>query len=109
MNSQELTGRVAIVTGAGRNIGRAIALKLATAGAAVIVNSRSNHEETQGVVGEITARGGRALAVLADVTDAQAVDRMVTAATQRFGRIDILVNNAALRVEIPFQDMTQSD
>jgi 3-oxoacyl-[acyl-carrier protein] reductase len=109
MNAQELTGSVAIVTGAGRNIGRAIALKLATAGAAVIVNSRSNHEETQGVVREITAQGGKALAFLADVTNPQAVDRMVTAATQRFGRIDILVNNAALRVEIPFQDMTQSD
>jgi len=109
MNSQELTGSVAIVTGAGRNIGRAIALELAAAGAAVIVNARSNHEETQDVVGEIIARGGRALPFLADVADAQAVDRMVAAAAQRFGRINILVNNAALRAEIPFQDMTQGD
>jgi 3-oxoacyl-[acyl-carrier protein] reductase len=106
MNLQELTGSVAIVTGAGRNIGRAIALELAAAGAAVIVNTRSNHEEAHGVVREIVGRGGRALPFLADVTDPQAVDRMVTAATRRFGRIDILVNNAALRVEIPFQDMT---
>jgi 3-oxoacyl-[acyl-carrier protein] reductase len=109
MNPQELSGSVAIVTGAGRNIGRAIALELAAAGAAVVVNSRSNHDETQGVVREITALGGRAVPFLADVTDAQAVNRMVTAAIQRFGRINILVNNAALRVEIPFQDMTQGD
>jgi 3-oxoacyl-[acyl-carrier protein] reductase len=109
MNAQELTGSVAIVTGAGRNIGRAIALELAAAGAAVVVNARSNHEETQGVVREIMTQGGAALAFLADVADAQAVERMVAAATQRFGRISILVNNAALRVEIPFQDMTQGD
>jgi 3-oxoacyl-[acyl-carrier protein] reductase len=109
MNPQELTGSVAIVTGSGRNIGRAIALELAAAGAAVIVNARSNHEETQGVVREIRTQGGTALAFLADVADAQAVERMVAAATQRFGRINILVNNAALRVEIPFQDMTLGD
>ena len=109
MNPQELTGSVAIVTGSGRNIGRAIALELAAAGAAVIVNARSNHEETQDVVREIVTQGGTALAFLADVTDARAVERMVAAATQRFGRINILVNNAALRVEIPFQDMTPGD
>jgi 3-oxoacyl-[acyl-carrier protein] reductase len=109
MHPQELTGSVAIVTGAGRNIGRAIALKLAAAGAAVVVNGRSSHEETQAVVREIAAQGGRALPFLADVTDGEAVDRMVTAATQRFGCVNILVNNAALRVEIPFRDMTQGD
>jgi len=106
---QELAGKVAIVTGAGRNIGRAIALELAAAGAAVIVNARSNHEEAQAVAREIIAQGGRALAFLADVADARAVDRMIAAASQHFGRIDILVNNAALRVEIPFQDMTPRD
>jgi 3-oxoacyl-[acyl-carrier protein] reductase len=106
---QELAGRVAIVTGAGRNIGRAIALELAAAGAAVIVNARSNHEEAHTVVREILAEGGRALAFLGDVAETHAVDQMVMATTQRFGRIDILVNNAALRVEIPFQDMTLRD
>jgi 3-oxoacyl-[acyl-carrier protein] reductase len=109
MNPQELAGTVAIVTGAGRNIGRAIAVELAAAGAAVIVNARSNQEEAEAVVREITAQGGRALAFLADVADPQAVDRMVAAATQRFGGINILVNNAALRVEIPFQEMTLGD
>ena len=109
MNPQELKGSVAIVTGAGRNIGRAIALELAAAGAAVVVNARANHEETQAVVRDIIAQGGRALPFLADVADIRAVERMVAAVTQYFGRIDILVNNAALRVETPFQDMTQSD
>lgn len=106
---KELTGSVAIVTGAGRNIGRAIALELAAAGAAVIVNARANHEEAQLVAREITSNGGRALAYLADVADARAVERMVAATIQHFGRIDILVNNAALRVEVPFQDMTLRD
>jgi 3-oxoacyl-[acyl-carrier protein] reductase len=109
MKPQELTGSVAIVTGAGRNIGRAIALELAAAGAAVIVNARSNHEETEGVVRDIITQGGRALPFLADVADARAVDRMMAAATQCFDRIDILVNNAARRVEMPFQDMTLGD
>ena len=109
MKPQELTGSVAIVTGAGRNIGRAIALELAAAGAAVIVNARANHDETEGVVRDIVAQGGRALPFVADVADARAVGRMVAAAAQHFGRIDILVNNAALRVEMPFQDMTQGD
>jgi 3-oxoacyl-[acyl-carrier protein] reductase len=109
MNPQELAGSVAVVTGAGRNIGRAIALELAAAGAAVIVNARSNHEEAEAVVREIIALGGKGLAFLADVADPQAVDRMVAAATQRFGGLNILVNNAALRVEIPFQEMTLGD
>ena len=67
----ELAGRTAVVTGAGRNIGRAIALQLAAAGAAVLVNARANREEAQAVVGEIEQKGGRALAHLADVADAE--------------------------------------
>src|SRR2546430_9804545 len=104
--TQELSGRVAIVTGAGRNIGRGIALALADAGAAVVVNARSNLQEAQGVAGEIERSGGQALAVTADVADAAAVNNMVGAAAQKFGRIDILVNNAAVRLEQPFGDMT---
>jgi 3-oxoacyl-[acyl-carrier protein] reductase len=94
---QELAGRVALVTGAGRNIGRAIALALADAGAAVAVNARRSQGEADGVAAEIEAAGGRALAVLADVTDPAAVARMVDAVEARLGRIDILVNNAAVR------------
>ena len=72
----ELDGRVALVTGAGRNIGRAIALDLAKAGAAVVVNARSNRAEAEAVAKEIEAAGGKALAELADVTDRAAVERM---------------------------------
>src|SRR5688572_21887086 len=106
---QELQGRVAIVTGAGRNIGRAIARELAQAGAAVVVNARSNKAEAEAVTQEIESAGGKALAVLADVADASAVQQMAAAAVARFGRIDMLVNNAALRAEKPFDDMTYAD
>jgi 3-oxoacyl-[acyl-carrier protein] reductase len=107
--NKELANRVAIVTGAGRNIGRAIALALAEAGAAVIVNARTNHEEVERVVRELEAAGAQALPCIADVTDANAVRTMVDAAARRFGRIDILINNAAVRVEQPFEMMTLSD
>ena len=105
----ELSGRVAIVTGAGRNIGRGIALALAQGGAAVVVNARSNRKEAEAVAGEIERAGGKALAVTADVADAAAVDKMVAAAAARFGGIDILVNNAAVRAEQPLEQMTLAD
>ena len=95
--NRELEGRVALVTGGARNIGRAIALALADAGAAVIVNARTSRAEAEAVVAEIEARGGRALAQLADVTDEAGVAAMVGAGMKRFGRLDILVNNAAVR------------
>jgi 3-oxoacyl-[acyl-carrier protein] reductase len=104
--TKELEGRVAIVTGAGRNIGRGIALALADGGAAIVVNARSNLKEAQAVAGEIEQAGGKALAVTADVADADAVNKMVAAAADKFGRIDILVNNAAVRVEQAFEGMT---
>ncbi len=105
----QLSGRVAVVTGAGRNIGRAIALELAAAGAAVVVNARSNRDEVQAVVREIEREGARALACLADVADAEAVEAMMAAAVERFGRIDILVNNAALRREQRLEQMSFGD
>ena len=108
-SEKELSGRVAIVTGAGRNIGRAIALALADGGAAVVVNARSNQREAEAVADEIERAGGKALAVTADVADADAVDAMVAAAAQSFGRIDILVNNAAVRAEQPIATMTLAD
>jgi 3-oxoacyl-[acyl-carrier protein] reductase len=106
---KELEGRVAIVTGAGRNIGRGIALALAEGGAAVVVNARSNLQEAQAVAGEIERAGGKALAVTADVADAAAVEKMVAAAAARFGGIDILVNNAAVRVEQALESMTLAE
>jgi len=106
---KELDGRVALVTGAGRNIGRAIALELAAGGAAIVVNARANMTEAQSVGGEIEAAGGQALAVIGDVADATAVNAMVDAAVARFSRIDYLVNNAAMRGEKPLQDMTYAE
>lgn len=95
----ELSGKVALVTGAGRNIGRAIALALAQGGAKIIVNARANREEAESVAAEI---GDGAFAHLADVTDRAAVEKMIEATLSRFGRLDILVNNAAVRGERPF-------
>ncbi len=102
---RELAGRVALVTGSARNIGRAIALELAQAGAAVVVNAHSSQAECDEVVGRIEAAGGRAIAVLADVTREDDVARLVASAIEAFGRLDILVNNAALRRESPFAQL----
>jgi len=104
-----LKGKVALVTGAGRNIGRAIALALADAGASVVVNVRASVDEGNRVVTEITARGGNALLVAADVTQRPDVDAMIAAIAQRFGRLDIVVNNAAVRNEAPFAALTYAD
>lgn len=98
--------RVALVTGAGRNIGRAIALALARQGLAVVVNVRSSVAEGQSVVDELMSLGNPAMLCVADVTDASAVRAMVAQVAERFGRLDILVNNAAIRREAPLADMT---
>ena len=107
--TKELTGKVAVVTGAGRNIGRAIALTLAAGGASVLVNARSNQSEAEAVVREIEASGGKAIVHIGDVADAKAVQAMADAAVKAFGRIDILVNNAALRREKSFAEMDYAE
>ncbi len=104
--TRELDGKVAIVTGAGRNIGRAISLALADGGASILVNARSNRAEADAVAREIEASGGKALVHIGDVADAASVQAMADAAARHFGRIDILVNNAALRREMPFAEMS---
>ena len=109
MTSNELGGKVAIVTGAGRNIGRAIALALTQDGASIVVNARSNSAEAEGVAREIETMGGKALVHIGDVADASAVQAMADAAMNQFGRIDILVNNAALRREKSFAEMSYAD
>jgi NAD(P)-dependent dehydrogenase (short-subunit alcohol dehydrogenase family) len=91
----ELTGQVAIVTGGGRGIGRAIAQAFAAAGAAVTVTARSEDQLAQ-TVALIESAGWRALAVTADVTDQRAVEQVVKATEARFGPVDVLVNNAAV-------------
>ena len=106
MTASSLAGKVALVTGAGRNIGRAIALALAREGAQIAVNVRANTSEGQAVVDEITAPGGKALLVRADVTQRTEVDAMIAAITVRFGRLDILVNNAAVRHEAAFEKLS---
>jgi 3-oxoacyl-[acyl-carrier protein] reductase len=98
----ELAGKAALVTGSARNIGRAIARSLAAGGAAVMVNANSSRAEAEQTVAMIQAAGGRAALHLADVTDAGAVAALVEAAVREFGRLDFLVNNAAVRAETPF-------
>ena len=103
---KELGGQVALVTGAGLNIGRATALELARAGAAVAVNTRASREAAQAVVQEIRKADGKAELYIADIADAEQVQRMVHGVLERFGRIDILVLNASVRKETHFTDMS---
>ena len=109
MGEKELAGKVAVVTGAGRNIGRAIALMLADAGASVVVNVRSTKSEADSVVREIETAGGKAIAVLGDVGDDETAKALADTALKKFGRIDILVNNAALRREKHIAEMSLSE
>ncbi|MCU1636479.1 MAG: 2-deoxy-D-gluconate 3-dehydrogenase [Cryobacterium sp.] len=96
----ELTGKVAIVTGAGRGLGRAMARALAHAGAAVAVASRTK-DELDSFVEEVRAAGGKALACPTDITDEESVNGMVEATMLEFGRIDILVNNSGIVASTP--------
>src|SRR6266581_1158976 len=105
----KLEGKVALVTGSGRNIGRATVLKLAAEGAHVVVNSRTNKAEAEAVAREAQARGVKALAVVADVAKKDQVDAMVAKAMSEFGRVDILINNAAIRPHKPFTELTDQD
>jgi 3-oxoacyl-(acyl-carrier-protein) reductase len=90
----DLSGKVAIVTGASRGIGRAVAVKLAARGAQVIAAARGDHAES--TVVEIQSAGGRAVAVSVDVTDRTSIDAVMSGALEQHGRIDILVNNAGI-------------
>jgi len=103
---QALAGRVAMVTGASRRIGRATALGLAAHGADVIVTARSAQAEIEAVAEEIRALGRQAHVVMGDVSDEAEAVQMVAEARGAFGRIDILVNNAAIRRQSPLLDMS---
>ena len=106
MQAQPLQDRVALVTGASRGIGRAIAIELARCGASVVVNYNRSEEQARSLVNEIEALGGTALAVQADVSQPDDCDRLVTAANDAYGRIDVLVNNAGINRDHVLQRMT---
>ncbi len=95
-NRARLHGKVAIITGASRGIGRAVALALASEGANVLVNYANSSEAAQQVVAEIAAAGGSALAFAADVSKADQVDALLDAVMEKWGRVDVLVNNAGI-------------
>ena len=109
MTGQFLRGRVALVTGGSRGIGAAIALALAEAGAAVAVNYRKRAEQADAVVAAITASGGRAVAVAADVSLAADVGRMVGQVAAALGPIDILVNNAGIAIVRGIDELSEDD
>ncbi len=106
---QTFAGKVALISGAGKNIGRTIALDLARRGASVIVNGRSDRAAVDAVVADINAAGGQAIGCLADVSEQPAVERMVADAVAAFGGIDIVISNAGLRRQTPFLEMAFSE
>jgi 3-oxoacyl-[acyl-carrier protein] reductase len=109
MPGPRFADKVAIVTGAGRGVGRAIALGLADEGASVVVND-VRAAQVQAVADEIAASGGRALAVVADISRSSEVDAMVRQAVEKFGTIDLLVNNAGiLQLKAPLETITDED
>jgi 3-oxoacyl-[acyl-carrier protein] reductase len=105
----KLDGKVALITGSGRNIGRATALALAREGAQIVVNARSNQAEADAVVREVQALGQQAISIIADVADRSAVEEMASRALSAFGHVDILINNAAIRPGKPFTELTVGD
>ena len=104
-----LAGQVAIVTGGVRRIGRAMALCLAREGAVVVINAKSSRDEAEATAKEVEAAGGQALVHLADVTNEDDVEGMVARVVETFGRVDILINNAAIRREVPFTQMSLTE
>lgn len=102
-----LQGKVALVTGAGRGIGRAMAGLFAEEGAKVVINYSRSEKEASSLAEEIKKRGGEALLVKADVSRSEEVEEMVRRTLERFGRIDILVNNAGIAIQAAFLDSTE--
>jgi 3-oxoacyl-[acyl-carrier protein] reductase len=106
MAKEGLEGQVAVVTGAGKRIGRSVALRLAAEGADVVVNYRGSADEARKVVDEIKASGRKAVAIQGDVSKRADVRRLFASAMEQFGRVDILVNNAGTFFAAKFEDIT---
>lgn len=109
MTDRTLAGRTAFVSGSGQNIGRAIALRLAQLGANVVVNGSTNEAACQETAGMVTSVGTSSLVAMGDIGQRADLDRIAGAALDTFGRVDILVNNAARRPHKPFLDMSEDD
>lgn len=107
MSAKKLTGKVAVVTGASKGIGAAIAKDLAAEGAAVVVNYSSSKTEAEKVVGAITAEGGKAIAVQGDASRKADIDRLFAETKSKFGRLDILVNNAGIYEFSPLEEISE--
>src|SRR6266508_1484565 len=106
-NTKKLNGKVAVVTGASKGIGAGIAKHLAAEGAAVVVNYASSKEGADKVVDEITKRGGKAIAVQANVAKKKDIERLFTETKKAFGQLDILVNNAGVYEFAPLEEVTE--
>jgi len=106
-NTKKLDGKVAIVTGASKGIGAAIAKQFAAEGAAVVVNYSSSKEGADRVVDEIAKRGGKAIAVQANVANKKDIERLFAETKKAFGQLDILVNNAGVYEFVPLEDVTE--
>jgi 3-oxoacyl-[acyl-carrier protein] reductase len=104
-----LEGKVGLITGSGRNLGKQVASRFAQEGAAVVVNARSSADELEETTAELRAEGARVLPVLADVSSRGAVNDMVAQAIDAFGKIDILVLNHSVRPSMPLLEVTDED
>jgi len=107
MSAKKLSGKVAVVTGSSKGIGAAIAKRLATDGAAVVVNYASSREGADRVVAEIAAEGGKAIAVHANIAKKAEIERLFAETKKAFGRLDILVNNAGIYEFSPLESVTE--
>jgi 3-oxoacyl-[acyl-carrier protein] reductase len=109
MNTKRLAGKVAVVTGASKGIGAGIAKELAAEGAAVVVNYASSKEGADRVVNEITDRGGKAIAIQADVAKKEDIGHLFAETKKAFGQLDILVNNAGVYRFAPLEEVTEDE